>query len=93
MKRGICLLVGLLLLSTSNHATADGWSLFQVGLNRDARRELSHAGVDKYLGEFSPGQMVREFDDVVFNKEGGKVHGPVKTQFGFHLIEITKRTD
>ena len=45
------------------------------------------------LGEFSPGQMVREFDDVVFNKEVGKVHGPVQTQFGYHLLEITSRTD
>ena len=45
------------------------------------------------LGEFSPGQMVREFDDVVFKSEIGKIHGPVKTQFGFHLIEITGRKD
>ncbi|TFH57950.1 MAG: peptidylprolyl isomerase [Candidatus Zixiibacteriota bacterium] len=45
------------------------------------------------LGEFSPGQMVREFDEVVFSGEVGKVLGPVKTQFGYHLIEITKRTD
>ena len=45
------------------------------------------------LGEFSPGQMVREFDDVVFNKDVGQVHGPVKTEFGFHLIEITERND
>lgn len=45
------------------------------------------------LGEFSPGQMVPEFDSVVFNEEIGKVHGPVKTQFGFHLLEITKRED
>ena len=45
------------------------------------------------LGEFSPGQMVREFDDVVFKKEVGKVHGPIKTQFGFHLIEITNRSE
>jgi peptidyl-prolyl cis-trans isomerase C len=45
------------------------------------------------LGEFSPGQMVREFDDVVFSAELGQVHGPVKTQFGYHLIEITNRTD
>ena len=45
------------------------------------------------LGEFSPGQMVREFDDVVFKKEVGVVHGPVKTEFGYHLIEITKRGD
>ncbi len=45
------------------------------------------------LGEFSPGQMVREFDQVVFSEEVGKVHGPVKTDFGFHLIEITSRTE
>jgi len=45
------------------------------------------------LGEFSPGQMVREFDEVVFSGEVGKVLGPVKTQFGYHLIEITSRTD
>ncbi len=44
------------------------------------------------LGEFSPGQMVREFDEVVFRDEVGKVHGPVKTQFGYHLIEVTSRS-
>ena len=44
------------------------------------------------LGEFSPGQMVPEFDTVVFSDEVGKVHGPIKTQFGFHLIEITSRS-
>ena len=43
------------------------------------------------LGEFVPGQMVAEFDSVVFSAELGKVHGPVKTQFGYHLIEITSR--
>lgn len=45
------------------------------------------------LGEFSPGQMVREFDQVVFSEEVGEVHGPVKTDFGYHLIEITNRTE
>ena len=43
------------------------------------------------LGEFSRGQMVREFDEVVFTKELGKTHGPVKTQFGYHLILIESR--
>ncbi len=43
------------------------------------------------LGQFGPGQMVREFDEVVFSGELGKVHGPVRTQFGYHLIEITQR--
>ncbi|RKZ48577.1 MAG: peptidylprolyl isomerase [Gammaproteobacteria bacterium] len=45
------------------------------------------------LGEFGPGQMVKEFDEVVFNNEVSVVHGPVKTQFGYHLLEITSRTD
>lgn len=45
------------------------------------------------LGEFGPGMMVREFDDVVFSAEVNTVQGPVKTQFGYHLLEITSRTD
>ena len=45
------------------------------------------------FGEFGPGQMVREFDEVVFAGELNKVHGPVKTQFGYHLLEITSRSE
>jgi peptidyl-prolyl cis-trans isomerase C len=45
------------------------------------------------LGEFGPGQMVKEFDTVVFNDDVNVVHGPVKTQFGYHLLEITSRTE
>ncbi|NTV30227.1 MAG: peptidylprolyl isomerase [Candidatus Omnitrophica bacterium] len=45
------------------------------------------------LGSFFRGQMVPEFDKVVFGEAVGKVHGPIKTQFGYHLIEITQRTD
>mgnify|MGYP002621838818 CR=1 FL=1 len=45
------------------------------------------------LGEFGPGQMVEEFDEVVFSGELNTVHGPVKTQFGYHLLEITSRED
>lgn len=44
------------------------------------------------LGEFGKGQMVKEFDDIVFSGELDKTHGPIKTQFGYHLIEITSRT-
>jgi len=45
------------------------------------------------LGQFSKGQMVPEFDKIVFTEELNQVHGPVKTQFGYHLIEITDRQD
>ncbi len=43
------------------------------------------------LGEFGRGQMVPEFDEVVFSAEVGAVQGPVKTQFGYHLLEVTSR--
>jgi peptidyl-prolyl cis-trans isomerase C len=41
------------------------------------------------LGEFGPGEMVPEFDAVVFSGEIGEVYGPIETKFGYHLIEIT----
>ena len=43
------------------------------------------------LGTFGPGQMVPEFDQAVFHGAVGVVHGPVKTQFGYHLLEVTSR--
>ncbi len=45
------------------------------------------------LGSFGPGQMVPEFDQVVFSADVSTVQGPVKTQFGYHLLEVTSRTD
>lgn len=45
------------------------------------------------LGRFGRGQMVPEFDAVVFTAEVGTVQGPVKTQFGYHLVETTARQD
>jgi peptidyl-prolyl cis-trans isomerase C len=43
------------------------------------------------LGSFGPGQMVPEFDTVVFSADLNTVQGPVKTQFGYHLLEVTSR--
>jgi len=45
------------------------------------------------LGTFGRGQMVREFDEVVFSAPVGVVQGPVQTQFGYHLVEVTERQD
>lgn len=45
------------------------------------------------LGSFGRGQMVREFDEVVFSAELDQVQGPVKTQFGYHLVEVTARSE
>lgn len=45
------------------------------------------------LGEFSKGQMVPEFDQAVFSMEVGELRGPVKTQFGFHIIKLTAKNE
>jgi len=43
------------------------------------------------LGKFGPGRMVKEFDEVVFSADVNSLQGPVKTQFGYHLLEVTSR--
>lgn len=45
------------------------------------------------LGSFGRGQMVPEFDQVVFSADLNTVQGPVKTQFGYHLLEVTERSE
>ncbi len=67
----------------------EGGCLFSYAARQYSKCPSGNNGGD--LGEFFRGQMVPEFDRVVFTAEIGKVHGPVKTQFGYHLIEITKR--
>ena len=45
------------------------------------------------LGEFGKGQMVPEFEKAAFEAEIGQVIGPVKTQFGYHLIKVEKKSE
>lgn len=47
------------------------------------------------LGEFGRYSMVPEFDAVVFDEEieMGKIYGPIKTDFGYHAILVTRRSD
>ncbi len=45
------------------------------------------------LGEFIRGQMVPEFDKAVFEMNAGEISGPVKTQFGYHLIKLNKKNE
>ena len=45
------------------------------------------------LGAFSRGQMVPEFEEAAFAAEIGALVGPVKTQFGYHLIKVENKTE
>jgi len=40
------------------------------------------------LGEVRPGQMVKVIDQIIFKKPLREVHGPVKSQFGYHLVQV-----
>ncbi len=45
------------------------------------------------LGYFGPRKMVKEFEDAAFSMNIGEISKPVKTQFGYHLIHLTDKTE
>lgn len=47
---------------------------------------------DGDLGEIYPGQLVKPIEDVIFKEPLLKVHGPIKTKFGFHLVIVYFRS-
>lgn len=72
-------------LKTEIEAGAD----FAAVAKRESSCPSGQQGGD--LGTFNPGQMVPEFDQAVFSGDVNTLIGPVQTQFGYHLIEVTKR--
>ena len=62
----------------------------------DAAKEFSTCPSGKEggnLGDFGRGQMVPEFDTACFEMAEGEVRGPVKTQFGYHIIRLNKKNE
>lgn len=70
-------------------AEIENGTTFESAAKENSSCPSSAQGGD--LGKFGPGQMVPEFDKAVFSGDVGVVYGPIKTQFGYHLLEVTGR--
>lgn len=60
----------------------------------DAAKQFSTCPSGKeggLLGDFGRGQMVPEFDEACFSMEPGELRGPVRTQFGYHIIRLNSK--
>jgi peptidyl-prolyl cis-trans isomerase C len=68
---------------------AEGRESFAEMARKYSACPSSKSGGD--LGWFGKGQMVPEFEKTAFEGEKGKILGPVKTQFGYHLIKVLDR--
>ncbi len=64
---------------------------FEAAATEHSSCPSKDAGGD--LGTFERGQMVPEFDEAVFTMDKGSITGPVKTQFGYHLIKLEDRQE
>ncbi|WJG09248.1 peptidylprolyl isomerase [Aliiglaciecola sp. LCG003] len=90
MKAGVChILVKSKPLAEDLKRQLDKGANFQQLAKQHSLCPSKKRGGD--LGEVKPGQMVKPFENVVFKKPLLTVHGPIKTQFGFHLIKTLYR--
>ncbi|MHB9028733.1 MAG: peptidylprolyl isomerase [Candidatus Latescibacterota bacterium] len=56
-----------------------------------AKKYSQEPGADRTggdLGFFTADQMVKPFSEAVFSMKPGEIRGPVKTQFGYHIIKL-----
>lgn len=80
-----------ILVKTESDAKVILYDVTHGGNFEDIARQKSMCPSGKKggnLGWFGRGQMVREFETACFNAKKGDIVGPVKTQFGYHIIKI-----
>lgn len=57
------------------------------------RKESDDSANDGNLGAFARGRMVPEFEKAAFSMQAGELSDPVRTQFGWHLIQVKERSN
>ncbi len=62
-------------------------------LAKEYSADIGSAQEGGELGWASPGQMVPEFDQAMADTPIGELSEPIKSQFGWHLLEVTGRRD
>lgn len=62
-------------------------------LAREYSGDIGSAQEGGDLGWTSPGQMVPEFEAAMARTQPGQVSEPVRTQFGWHIIQVEGRRD
>ncbi len=70
-------------------AQANPGNFFMLALTNSDDSSAQQGGD---LGFFAPGQMVKPFNDFVFNNPVGKI-GLVETEFGYHIINVTDKQE
>ena len=74
---------------TANEVLAklkDGGKFETLAIDYSTEPAAQQTGGD--LGWFGPGKMVQEFEDAVYALKKGEISEPVKTSFGYHIIEL-----
>ena len=69
----------------------NGADFAQVAIEKSTDPGSGKKGGD--LGWFGKGQMVKEFESTAFKSKIGVLKKPIKSQFGWHIIKVTDKTD